>query len=548
MEKWCLSFILLMLLIFPAQAQAAEQATVTLPDFTVTLNGVTVDNARRQYPLFVYKGVAYFPLTYDDSRFLGLETRWAEETGLSVERTDIANVYKSGDQANNGRRLRAQTVDFAVTVNGEKAQADGTYPFLNFRGVTYIPLTWHYCTELFGWEQHFEAKAGLAITASNPQIQTIAPEKGFGDLMLMGKRLWAVDERTVITLLLDQPEQRTVLRAISSSDGDSGEGQEFVQFERRGDERYAVLDVYGRPESIESHYRLLADGTWEPDKAAADHYLVRWDDIVVSIAYSEADKISHLYVQKGEEPKRQVGDAAYRYRPFYWPIGGEEYLLRRGGEVVLLADDERTASAARDMLCLVDLESGKTTVLADKVRAAAVDGADIYYRQYDGDMDMAYLYRIRGNGAPERLTLKQTYSGYAGEFAALGGKLYYSDNARVSAPMFAGPFDEEEQKAVQAAYDRWQELLTGTYELYRLGETESLAPGGEVLMLRREEDYVWCELTDGQQPPAAPYRFMVFDRAGQVVFKTTDDVYRHVISAGRLAYITDGGCIYWVEL
>ena len=534
MKKWWLCFVLFLALACPTQVWAAESAAVTLPDFAVTLNGVAIDNSHRQYPLLVYKGMTYFPLTYDDSRFLGLETGWTEEAGLTVERTNVSAVYKEALTGSNSRSLKARTVDFPVTVNGEKAQADGTYPFLSFRGVTYIPLTWHYCTELFGWEQHFDAKAGLMITASNPQIQTIAPEKSFGDLTLQGKRLWAVDDGAVLTLLLDQPEQRTVLRELSNS-----QGQEFVQFARRGDERYAVLDVYGRPESIESYYRLLADGTWEPDKAAADHYVVRWDDIVVSIEYSEADKISHLYVQKGEEPKRLIGDPTYQYRPFYWPNGGEEYLLRRGGEVVLLADD---------MLCLVDLESGKTTVLADHVRAAAVDGADIYYRQYDADMDMAYLYRIRGNGAPERLTLKQTYSGYAGEFAALGGKLYYSDNARVSAPMFVGPFDEEEQKAVQAAYDRWQELLTGTYELYRLGETESLAPGGEVLMLRREEDYVWCELTEREQSPAAPYHFMVFDRAGKVVFKTTDDVYKHVISEGRLAYITDGGCIYWVEL
>ena len=535
MKKWCFSLMVLLVLLFPAQARAAESAAVTLPDFAVTLNGVTVDNVDRQYPLLVYNGMTYFPLTYDDSRFLGLETSWTAETGLSVERTNIANVYKSGDQAHNDGRLRAQTVDFQVTVNGEKAQADGAYPFLSFRGVTYIPLTWHYCTELFGWEQHFEAKEGLVITASNPQIQTIAPGKSFDDLMLQDKRLWAVDDGTVLTLLLDQPEQRMVMREISSS-----KEKGFVKFERRGDERYAVLNVYGRTESIDSHYRLLADGTWEEDKAAdLDHYRVRWEDHIVSIEYSEADKISHLYVQKGDGPKRLIGDPTYQYRPFYWPIGGEEYLLRRGGEVVLLADD---------MLCLVDLESGKTTVLADHVRAAAVDGEDIYYRQYDKDMDMAYLYRVSGNGAPERLTLKQTYSGHAGEFAALGGKLYYSDNARVSAPMFVGPFDEEEQKAVRAAYDRWQELLTGTYELYRLGESESLAPGGEVFKLRREEDYVWCELTEREQSSAAPYRFMVFDRTGQVVFKTTDDVYKHVISEDRLAYITDDGCIYWVEL
>ena len=149
MKKWWLGFVLFLALACPTQVWAAESAAVTLPDFAVTLNGVAIDNAHRQYPLLVYKGMTYFPLTYDDSRFLGLETGWTEETGLTVERTNVSAVYKEALTGSNSRSLKARTVDFPVTVNGEKAQADGTYPFLSFRGVTYIPLTWHYCTELF---------------------------------------------------------------------------------------------------------------------------------------------------------------------------------------------------------------------------------------------------------------------------------------------------------------------------------------------------------------------------------------------------------------
>ena len=99
----------------------------------MTLNGVAIDNAHRQYPLLVYKGMTYFPLTYDDSRFLGLETGWTEEAGLTVERTNVSAVYKEALTGSNSRSLKARTVDFPVTVNGEKAQADGTYPFLDFR-------------------------------------------------------------------------------------------------------------------------------------------------------------------------------------------------------------------------------------------------------------------------------------------------------------------------------------------------------------------------------------------------------------------------------
>ena len=45
-------------------ALAADTVQVTLPSFTVTLNGQVIDNSYRQYPLLVYKDITYFPMTY----------------------------------------------------------------------------------------------------------------------------------------------------------------------------------------------------------------------------------------------------------------------------------------------------------------------------------------------------------------------------------------------------------------------------------------------------------------------------------------------------
>lgn len=40
-----------------------------------------------------------------------------------------------------------------------------SYPLLNFRGVTYFPLSWHYAYEKFGWEIQWDAKTGLQVNA-----------------------------------------------------------------------------------------------------------------------------------------------------------------------------------------------------------------------------------------------------------------------------------------------------------------------------------------------------------------------------------------------
>jgi len=43
-------------------AQQTKQVNVTLPGFTVKLNGISIDNSYRQYPLLVYQGITYFPM------------------------------------------------------------------------------------------------------------------------------------------------------------------------------------------------------------------------------------------------------------------------------------------------------------------------------------------------------------------------------------------------------------------------------------------------------------------------------------------------------
>jgi hypothetical protein len=76
-KKWFRYFVILplfMSLLAPSgRSRAADgNVRVTLPGFTVTLNGHMVENQYREYPLLVYKGITYFPMTWYDSRLLGL--------------------------------------------------------------------------------------------------------------------------------------------------------------------------------------------------------------------------------------------------------------------------------------------------------------------------------------------------------------------------------------------------------------------------------------------------------------------------------------------
>ena len=531
MKKWCFSFILLLLLIFPAQVWAAESAAVTLPDFAVTVNGVVVDNAQRQYPLLVYKGMTYFPLTYDDSRFLGLETGWTEETGLTVERTNVSAVYKEALAGSNSRSLRAQTVDFPVTVNGEKVQADGAYPFLNFRGVTYIPLTWHYCTELFGWEQSFEAKAGLAITSNNPRIEQIRLHSDDESkcFILAEDRLWVQDGQEIVNMPLQQPEKRTVAAQLPQAEG-------MGQFAKVGEASY-----FTEGGADGQRYHLLPDGKWE--KIARGVYIL--GDWKVTLTESSQDATGNLTITSLKTGRTVAADKRYFY---FTDVGEQGYqqLVQSGDRLYLTAIVPHSPEGTK--ICQVELATGETTVIGYSGELV-LDGGWLYYVGYDDarGRDAYYRYSL-ASGLTEQVPVDhQMYDMHqVNVYTVLQGQLYYKDLTQY---FLEPPTGLTEQEQEQYDLKRRQANHSGDGDLYRQGETTSLDPGGKVVELAQAGDYVYAIFTPREEQAAEPYRMMIFDRQGKVVFKTTDPVRAVSIKGQQAAYaVEDQPWIYWVTL
>ena len=537
MKKWWLGFVLFLALACPTQVWAAESAAVTLPDFAVTLNGVAIDNIHRQYPLLVYKGMTYFPLTYDDSRFLGLETGWTEVTGLTVERTNVSAVYKEALTGSNSRSLKARTVDFPVTVNGEKAQADGTYPFLSFRGVTYIPLTWHYCTELFGWEQHFEAKAGLVITASNPQINGIRQKHAIWQrysswkqpILLAAGQLWVQDGLEIVTMPLTEPEKRTVVAT-------SSQAEEMGRFEQVGEASYFTESGLNG-----QRYLLLPDGKWE--KIAQDVYKMgNWEITLVTIDWNITGNLTIRSLQSGHTV---AADTRYHYHTNVSEQGNQQ-LIQSGDRLYLIAEYPQAPKGT--MICQVELATGETTVIGYGGELV-LDGGWLYYVGYDDarGRDAYYLYSL-ASGLTEQVPVDhQMYDmALANVYTVLQGQLYYKDFTQF---FLEPPTGLTEQEQEQYDLKRRQANHSGDGDLYRQGETTSLNPGGHVVELAQAGDYVYAIFTPREELAAAPYRLMIFDRQGKTVFKTTDDVSCVSISGHQAAYTVENmPWVFWVTL
>ena len=160
------------------QALAADTVQVTLPSFSVTLNGQTTGNDYSKYPLLVYKDITYFPMTYYDCRLLGLKTDWTADTGLVIDKNEDY-FYEYLREVNNSKNARKQTAKLAdgkITVNGKVVDnSKEEYPLLVFRDVTYFPLTWRFAVNEFSWDYRFNQQEGLVI--DNEKVKLENPEE-----------------------------------------------------------------------------------------------------------------------------------------------------------------------------------------------------------------------------------------------------------------------------------------------------------------------------------------------------------------------------------
>lgn len=159
---------------------------MTLPRFAVSINGTAVDNPGSEYPLLVYRDVTYFPMTSTYCHALGLAVQWNDVRGLAIctlpNRSPLGEV-EAATQPNDAAFYTAETANYLTRLNGRRIdEAEADYPLLNFRGVTYFPLTWDYCYHEFGLDLTFSAASGLALDTMESRehlsIDRNAPSRG----------------------------------------------------------------------------------------------------------------------------------------------------------------------------------------------------------------------------------------------------------------------------------------------------------------------------------------------------------------------------------
>ncbi|MBI9014985.1 MAG: trypsin-like peptidase domain-containing protein [Clostridiales bacterium] len=140
---------------------------VMIPSYDVKVNGVKIDTAHSQYPVLVYKGVTYFPMTSDYLSGIGLDLKFSNAEGLKIsKKNDLSDLVQMFLGADNelGSHVKAQIPAFGIGVNGKVIDnSTEEYPILSYKNITYFPMTWRFAVTEFGWKTTWSNTEGFGI-------------------------------------------------------------------------------------------------------------------------------------------------------------------------------------------------------------------------------------------------------------------------------------------------------------------------------------------------------------------------------------------------
>jgi len=138
---------------------------VKIAPYYTEIQGMSVDNRYVEYPLITYKDITYFPMTFDLCTCLGLMCGYDSEKGLFITREYVVNPNEEqkpfGAAAVNSYKTLYDAVipTYPVYLNGIYINnAKEEYPLLNFKGVTYFPMTWRFAYEELNFNVEWSEK------------------------------------------------------------------------------------------------------------------------------------------------------------------------------------------------------------------------------------------------------------------------------------------------------------------------------------------------------------------------------------------------------
>ncbi|WP_438444567.1 DUF5050 domain-containing protein [Gorillibacterium sp. sgz5001074] len=491
---------------------AARTVKVTLPEYTVTLNGHTVDNRYRKYPLLVYNEITYVPMTWYDSRLLGLETVWSTEDGLRIQEAQVTSSYQADQtESRNKSTYTAEVSDFPVKVNGTTVDnASEPYPLLSFRDVTYFPLTWRFAHDSFGWNYEWSDDTGLAITSHNPQLKPLElpAETAESHAAFYRGYLYFTEASGAVNQLYRSPVLEPAAKEpLYSYDMASVYGIiKAHSFQLREDGLWFVYHHGGATMGNDVYVRIGEDGKAEEKYAGyLDFRTTPYGTLMTSLAVPPSgNNLTLIPPGKDRASALPAGRSGLMYGRHVTKtstsvsVGGSSSTTVIGEEAYILATS--AASGSYDdpnRIIRINLKTNETVKLVDtEVSQFRISGGRLYYVK-DGDHAL-YSSGLDGTGERKLSELPVAW------FDVLDGSVYYTTPVETNSRKY---------RLYQADPDRQDPLI-----LQALLDEVQTAGGKLVCRLNQEE----------------AYGLQVLDATGRLLLSVSDPIAQLLPTDGAL--------------
>ena len=527
-------------------ATASSGVNVTLPGFKVTLNGVVMENDYSKYPLIVYKDITYFPMTYSDCRYLGIETSWkGNEEGLVIDTTDITGAYTPyKTKAKNSRSYKATVPNFPIKINGEMINnAKEAYPLLSFRDITYFPITWRFGVDEFGWDYSFDSKNGLTINSKNTHLlETEVPNdkaEGWDTMAIAKGYLYYVGTKGRIMQAEiftgnSSDSNKAVIKKTSSKVAyqlplhTMGDGKSYVLPSLYSKDGKAYLTYSNGGATMGTDYLLLLDSNGATLLNSSRNELKSFGDKDFQWWVGPAPGPGNLYMktddplyskETGYEGWKKIGNPDYLYG-WNWKISEESesssgsqggsgsqdcYLV--GENLYILGFNmeqgeeylEKGGSKPTTGIYQINIKSNETRRISrEEVLAFRVEGDYIYYHNNYVEF---FQYKISENKESSIGKRNERGNNYVEDFQVLAGNLYFKSGVDHG-------------------------LYNSQYDLLGWGVRELKLTGSN-------NEYIACTLSGNNQIPDG---VMVFDKIGKKVFRSSDEAVAITVEGNKVYY------------
>ncbi|WP_105615835.1 DUF5050 domain-containing protein [Vallitalea okinawensis] len=514
MKKYLFLFFLVALfLLIPNKVLAKSYVTVSISDYDIYLNDVKVNNSTSEYPFITYKNITYFPLTFNDSRFLGLETEWSLDKGLFIENTGIVSEYKGYKTTNvNANHYQASVANFQITVNGKIIDnSKEEYPILLFRDVTYFPLTWRFIVDEFNWSYEFDPSMGLYIESQNlsPKVLELPFQlKGMSGIDIVDGYYYYVGE--------DEKEGYIYRAPI----GDISNAAKVQKIESRDDYYNPLVSAYKKDSEVYVSYhvggmvmgkdvycRVNDSGVGEEIISGYLDFTIDGDDMAM-VNYRVPPSSGNLSITNSRIEK-QIGDSSLMYG---WIRSGTSYL--HGGDIEIIdgwvyinAFNESDESIPNN-LYKINIATNESTVVSNlPLRSFSIVDNYVYILNSENGK----LYRTTLMGGEEELLIDTPIN------------TYYIDD------------------------DTIYYITDENNVLYRQksdGTSEILLSQHSVESVKVVDDYLICALNSDDN-----YGLIILDKKGNQIFKTLDMVIHNSYYDNKVTYfIYESQTNYIIEL